>query len=368
MASISAIDGGGSESSSSAEDDNGNGTHLAATIGALDNAIGIVVAAINKMLETIASQQLNPRDVVANLSFGTRGQNLIIQASVSKATALEICFSTATGNDSNDIDGCNGSSPFIPASYGNAQTGIYVTSAINSNLQMAGFSSYNLVCNIDDIGFAAPSEKFSPGTGGPAPPGWTTFSTLIVRVQDDPAQLVVLSPSATSPSLRGRGWQDTTLLQASHLAVAAGGADPLVAFSSQVHGVGVGESLAVDALQVELSGVDSLLTGRSEHHRHLEAGGFGIFLLKGVFTPVAALLDGVIYQHAVLAVNRKLGSNDKHPCPRQGHNREAHAREADDQVGLGVKDGHHAGCRSIRGTIVSLGLAPIQPLLSGFCL
>ncbi|MFO7627917.1 MAG: S8 family serine peptidase [Prochlorococcaceae cyanobacterium] len=172
---------------SSAEDDNGHGTHLAGTIGALANNIGIVgiapgvnlipykvldkngsgslstvVAAINRMLDTIASQQLNPRDVVVNLSFGTRGQDPIIQAAISKAAALGVRFAIAAGNYGNDVDGGDGSSPFIPASYGNAQAGVFVTSAINSSLQMAGFSNYDRISNpgdIDNIGFAAPGEN-----------------------------------------------------------------------------------------------------------------------------------------------------------------------------------------------------------------
>lgn len=171
----------------SSEDDNGHGTHLAGTIGALANAVGIVgvapgvnlipykvlnskgigslstvVAAINRMLETIASQHLNPQDVVVNLSFGTRGQDPILRAAIAKATALGIRFAIAAGNGGGDVDGDGSADPFVPASYGQTAPGLYVTSAITSSLQMAGFSNYDSISGPDDsdnIGFAAPGEN-----------------------------------------------------------------------------------------------------------------------------------------------------------------------------------------------------------------
>lgn len=172
---------------SSTEDDNGHGTHLAGTIGALANGIGIVgiapgvnlipykvldrngmgsltniVTAIDRMLDTIATQQLNPAAVVVNLSFGTRGHNPILQAAISRATALGVRFVIAAGNSGSDVDGSASLPPFIPASFGQSREGVYATSAITSSLQMAGFSNYDRISSegdLDNIAFAAPGER-----------------------------------------------------------------------------------------------------------------------------------------------------------------------------------------------------------------
>lgn len=173
---------------SSAEDDNGHGTHVAGTIGALANGFGIVgvapgvnlisykvldrqglgslntvVTAIERMLVTINNHQINPKDVVVNISFGAHSEDAILRAAITRATDLGIRFAIAAGNTSSDVDGSIGNyEAYIPASSREERPGIYVTSAITSELQMAAFSNYDRITNpgdIDNIAFAAPGEN-----------------------------------------------------------------------------------------------------------------------------------------------------------------------------------------------------------------
>lgn len=171
----------------STEDDNGHGTHIAGTIGALLNGFGIVgvapgvnliaykvldrqgmgslntvVTAIERMLETIARHQLNPKDVVVNLSFGAHSEDDVLRAAISRATDLGVRFALAVGNSGADIDGSIGNyEAYIPASSREERPGIYATSAIRKDLQMSAFSNYDRITNpgdIDNIAFAAPGE------------------------------------------------------------------------------------------------------------------------------------------------------------------------------------------------------------------
>lgn len=180
----------------SPEDDNGHGTHLAGTIGALANSFGIVgvapgvnlipykvldargsgmlktvVSAIDRMLETISSQQLNPQDVIVNLSLGSRIEDILLRAAIARATALGVRFAIAAGNTRGDVDGSiGGAEAYIPASAREERQGVYVTSALNSNLQMSSFSNYDQITDpgdIDNIAFAAPGENILSWTRTP---------------------------------------------------------------------------------------------------------------------------------------------------------------------------------------------------------
>jgi subtilisin family serine protease len=154
-------------------DDNGHGTHVSGIIAALYNPIGVVGVAPQAKL--FAAKVLNSSGTgtssavadgivacvdtgnakVINLSLGG-GDTAVLHTAVQYAYSHGVILVAAAGNG-----GCN--CPLYPASYPE----VLRISAVDSNLQFAGFSNYG------DIDFAAPGVSvFSTYLGS----GYATLS------------------------------------------------------------------------------------------------------------------------------------------------------------------------------------------------
>lgn len=137
---------------SSADDGNGHGTHVAGTIGALDNgcdvvgvAAGVTLVAVRVLdnsgsgsysgvIKGIDYVALNGvKGDVANMSLGG-GYSATLNAAVETAAAKGILFALAAGNESADA------ATYSPASASGAN--IYTVSAIDAADNFASFSNY----------------------------------------------------------------------------------------------------------------------------------------------------------------------------------------------------------------------------------
>lgn len=136
------------------DDDNGHGSHVAGTIAALDNEIGVVGVAPNATL--IAMKVLDRRgsgylsDVsdgvlsciekgahIISMSLGGNGdpnQPSPLKSAIDQAHSLGIKVVVASGNESQDISGK------VPAGYSN----VIAVGATDINDNMAYFSNYGL--------------------------------------------------------------------------------------------------------------------------------------------------------------------------------------------------------------------------------
>jgi subtilisin family serine protease len=112
------------------EDDNGHGTHVAGTIGAIDDEQGVVGVAPGARIHSLkvcdASGQCTlsamvagidhvtaRADVieVANMSLGGRGESRALEEAISKSVDAGVVYVVAAGNDTQDA------AEYVPASY-----------------------------------------------------------------------------------------------------------------------------------------------------------------------------------------------------------------------------------------------------------
>jgi subtilisin family serine protease len=135
--------------SKSANDDNGHGTHVAGIVAAINNTIGVVGVAPEvqlyavKVLNAAGSGWLSDiiegfqwcidnQIKVINMSFGSDGTNLSEQEAITTTYNAGITLVAAAGNDGapNSVD------------YPGAYPEVIAVSAVDNNLNLAGFSSY----------------------------------------------------------------------------------------------------------------------------------------------------------------------------------------------------------------------------------
>ncbi|CAK27818.1 Uncharacterized protein wiht hemolysin-type calcium-binding regions [Synechococcus sp. RCC307] len=155
-------------------DGNGHGTHVAGTIAALANNIGVVgvapgaevislkvfdsngggasystiIDAVNYATQIINSNGLDKSKCVINMSLGG-GFSSGLDSAVKAAANQGIKFAIAAGNSGSDADG------YSPAAAGD-HPNVYTVSAVDSQYKMASWSNWDDPNGGDDVDFAAP--------------------------------------------------------------------------------------------------------------------------------------------------------------------------------------------------------------------
>ncbi len=158
------------------QDGNGHGTHVAGTIAALANGLGVVgvapgatvvpmkvfdsngggasystiISAINACLEIINQNNLDKNKVVINMSLGGPASSSL-ETAVRNAASQNVRFAIAAGNSGADADG------YSPANAGDAAN-VYTVTAVNSRYAMASWSNWDVASgtDVDDTDVAAP--------------------------------------------------------------------------------------------------------------------------------------------------------------------------------------------------------------------
>lgn len=186
------------------QDDNGHGTHVAGTIGALDNGFGVVGVApgvrlwairvfndldISYVTDSVAALEWvidNADEIqVVNMSIGSNASVSALRTAVQNAVAAGVVIFAAAGNDAEDVYGADGvfgnSDDFIPAAYPEVAA---VSALRDSDGQPGGLSGSS-----DDTFWTGSNRSYSVVAGNPVNspggaidlmmPGYNIYSTHI---------------------------------------------------------------------------------------------------------------------------------------------------------------------------------------------
>lgn len=157
--------------SDSSEDDNGHGTHVAGTIGAKNNTVGVLGVAPGvkvvpvKVLDASGSGSLADvvagidwtvdKCTIANLSLGASTTNTTMDDAIKAAAADGVLFSIAAGNSSVDIIDGN----YTPARASvNSSDNIFTIAAIAQNDEWSSFSNFHFAED-PRVDFALPGSS-----------------------------------------------------------------------------------------------------------------------------------------------------------------------------------------------------------------
>jgi len=184
----------------SPQDGNGHGTHVAGTIGAIDNAINVVGVAAGATVHPVRvldNSGFGTIDAVvagvdfvaanastgdaANMSLGASGHFQSLHDAVVNTADLGIRFAISAGNDGRHADGYEPAHVWHPY--------VYTVSAMDSSDRFAGFSNYGN----PPVDFAAPGVGvLSTKKGG----GITTMSGTSMAAPHVAGLLLLHSPNA----------------------------------------------------------------------------------------------------------------------------------------------------------------------------
>lgn len=182
-------------------DDHGHGTHVAGTIAALDNDIGVVGVApeaklfaakvldfrgsgyMSAVADGIRSCMRNGARVI-NMSLGSSADSLLVRSAVLDASVSGVVLVAAAGNEQTDV------SNSYPAAYAE----VIAVSAVDSNFQFAYFSNFG-----SKIRFSAPGVGVYSTTKG------STYTTMNGTSMASPhvAGVAALAISAGSLGMLG---------------------------------------------------------------------------------------------------------------------------------------------------------------------
>ena len=226
-----------SNSDSIPMDDNGHGTHVSGTIGAVgNNATGVVgvnwqvsimglkfldadgsgstsaaIAAIN--YATRMRRDFGINIVATNNSWGGGGFSASLRDAIEAGGRAGILFVAAAGNESNNND----LSPSYPAS-GSSDAIISVAATDRSNT-LASFSNYGST----SVDLAAPGVSIYSTTPNSSYASYSGTSMATPHVTGTVALLAAAAPQATSAQIRAAILSSTTLVPGLAGKVATGG-------------------------------------------------------------------------------------------------------------------------------------------------
>jgi len=197
-------------------DDNGHGTHVAGTIGAVgDNGVGVAgvtwqvsimalkflsstgsgstsgaVAAIN--YATRMKRDFGVNVVVTNNSWGGSGFSAALRDAIVAGGRHNILFVAASGNQGVNND----TTPHYPSNYGDSAV-ISVAASDRSN-RLASFSNYGST----SVDLAAPGVAISSTTPGNAYASYSGTSMATPHVSGVVALVAAANPAATAAEIR----------------------------------------------------------------------------------------------------------------------------------------------------------------------